>query len=85
MDSDCFNSWSLHTFYLDCFYIMKCSSLFFQKGDNAIHMAARTGRLGVIKRLKRKGDDLEKRNIVSYHIVMTYINSEELLDEIITQ
>ena len=36
----------------------------FQKGDNAIHMAARTGRLGVIKRLKQKGDDLEKRNIV---------------------
>ena len=37
----------------------------FQKGDNAIHMAARTGRLGVIKRLKRKGDNLEKGNIVS--------------------
>ena len=58
-------------------YIMKCRFSIFQKGDNAIHLAARTGRLGVIKRLKRKGDDLEKRNIVSYHIVITHLNLED--------
>lgn len=33
------------------------------KGDNAVHMAARTGRLRAIKTLKKKGDNLQRKNI----------------------